>query len=166
MELNEDAFKIFQPYRDATDKAVAVASFKLRDDSGDASSLRVVTTHLPDIPYGPARKEFCRCMEQLEDIARIPTFLLASLSFSDQVIEAWMRHKFGMENVKFAGIPYPTNIHQATLLPKRIDGIASVSPEATWEVRALEADEVLPGLQQHVDLLRYRPVAIAKMRPT
>ncbi|CAE7216294.1 NLRC3 [Symbiodinium sp. CCMP2456] len=165
IELNEDAFKTFQPYRDATDKAVAVASFKLRDDSGDASLLRIVTTHLPDIPYGPARKEFCNCMEQLEDVARIPTFLLASLSFSDQVIEAWMRRKFRMENVKFAGIPYPTNIHQATLLPKRIDGIASLSPEATWEVRALEADEVLPELQKHADLLRYRCLGLEMPSP-
>ncbi|CAE7380243.1 ANK3 [Symbiodinium sp. CCMP2592] len=165
MELNEDAFKIFQPYRDSTDKAVAVASFKLRDDGGDANQLRIVTTHLPDIPYGPARKEFCNCMEQLEDVARIPTFLLASLSFSDQVIEAWLRHKFRMDNVKFAEIPYPTTIHQATLLPKRIDGIASVSPEATWEVRALEADEVLPGLQQHVDLLRYRCLGLEMPSP-
>ncbi|CAE7248669.1 NLRC3, partial [Symbiodinium necroappetens] len=115
--------------------SVAVASFKLRDDSGDASLLRIVTTHLPDIPYGPARKEFCECMGQLEDVARIPTFLLASLSFSDQVIEAWMRHKSRMENVKFAEIPYPTSIHQATLLPKRVDGIASLSPKGTWEAR-------------------------------
>ena len=45
----------------------------------------VLLRHLPDIPYGPALKEFCNCiMEQLEDVARIPTFLLASLSFSDQ----------------------------------------------------------------------------------
>ncbi|CAE7546094.1 NLRC3 [Symbiodinium sp. KB8] len=105
-------------------------------------------------------------MEQLEDVARIPTFLLASLSFSDQVIEAWMRHKFRMEDVKFAEIPYPTNIHQATLLPKRTDGIASLSPKATWEVRALKADEVLPELQKHADLLRYRCLGLEMPSPS
>ncbi|CAE7470671.1 NLRC3 [Symbiodinium natans] len=146
------------PYASDPKKVVAVALFRWLGEAGDDGQFRVITTHLPGRPNGPARREFCDCLAGLvkEDCCSVPTLLAGDLNFPEEAIGPLLRRTGQLTEVHFAAIPYPTNICDASWLPKRIDNIASLSPAGLLEVRALEADEVLSGLQRVVDLLRYR----------
>lgn len=156
-----------EPYPSDPKKVIAVACFKLQG-GGEASNgqLRIVTTHLPGMPYGPACREFSDALssEISADCGRIPTLLLGDLNFPEEVIRPLLKHLGRLKDVHFAAIPYPTNVSQASLLPKRIDCIASLSPNDVLEVAALGADEVLHGLQPQVDLLRFRCLELWRQR--
>ncbi|CAE7811584.1 NLRC3 [Symbiodinium necroappetens] len=152
-----------EPYSSDLKKVIAVACFKLQG-GGEASNgqLRIVTTHLPGTPYSPACRDFSDALssEIKADCGKIPTLLMGDLNFPLEVLRPLLKHFGRLRDVHFAAIPYPTNVSQASLIPKRIDCIASLSPSDVLEVAALGADEVLHGLQPQVDLLRFRSAAL------
>ncbi|CAE7442877.1 unnamed protein product [Symbiodinium natans] len=79
--------------------AILEAKFRLKSCH---SPIRVVTTHLPGKPFGPARREFCKCLKTMLAKDKQPTLLLADLNFPEE----------------------------GSLLPKRIDSIGII-PEGS-----------------------------------
>eukprot|EP00435_Cladocopium_sp_Y103_P064114 s86_g25.t1 len=140
-------------FRENSKKVVTEAHFK-HDGMG---LLRVVTTHLPGAPFGRARQEFADCMASIVKGEKLPTVLLADLNFPEKAIQPLL---LDLDvDASFVRTPYPTNICQGSLLPKRIDSIAVINHEvegAKLEAKALKAEDILKGLGEVVELLKSR----------
>eukprot|EP00913_Durusdinium_trenchii_P007231 g6798.t1 len=138
-------------YKSNPKKAVIESCFELPGNVG----FRIVTTHLPNNAYGPARREFASCLARVAK-GKMNTILAADLSFPDEAIHPLLRDH-GLEQVEFLQIPYPTSICPGSRLPKRTSGIAVMSlDEVKVHGKALKADDVMSGLQAVVDKLNAR----------
>ncbi|CAK9072127.1 unnamed protein product [Durusdinium trenchii] len=148
-----------------SDQGKAVTEVLLSLKNGNRK-FRIVTTHLPGKPFGTARREFCDFIQKRkEDHEAIPTILAGDLNFPEEAIRPLLNKRDGkMENVKFVPIPYPTNICQGSLLPKRIDCIALLSGHEMVKVKPLSAENVLPGLADMVKLLESRSWELAEVK--
>ncbi|CAK9025248.1 Protein NLRC3 [Durusdinium trenchii] len=142
-------------YKSNPKKVVTEALFAL----DGTVTLRAVTTHVPGDPFGPARREFADCLVSIVYGEELPTVLLADLNFPEKAVQPLLLDR-GLEDVYFVPIPYPTNICQGSLLPKRIDSIAvinhKVQPEKQLKATKIEPEELLEGLEQVVKLLKSR----------
>ncbi|CAK8997736.1 unnamed protein product [Durusdinium trenchii] len=155
--LDVDRHHPFKP-----DQGKVVTEVVLQLKNGDRK-FRIITTHLPGAPYGRARREFCDFVAQRKDAYEaIPTILAGDLNFPEEAIRPLMKHKGKLQNVHFIPISYPTNLCQGSLLPKRIDCIASLSSKEQLKVEPMKADEVLPNLTELVELLASRSWDLAE----
>eukprot|EP00913_Durusdinium_trenchii_P034723 g32484.t1 len=119
----------------------------------------------PFQPYADADVEKVMDVLKQEDHEAIPTILAGDLNFPEEAIRPLLNKRDGkMENVKFVPIPYPTNICQGSLLPKRIDCIALLSGHEMVKVKPLSAENVLPGLADMVKLLESRSWELAEVK--
>ncbi|CAE7037298.1 NLRC3 [Symbiodinium sp. CCMP2592] len=142
-----------------SEKAVAVARFFLKRE---ARQLRIMTAHLPIEPFSSAHRALCDCVRRLHagdsDTAQIPMLLLGDFGVQEQAIGPLLKHHAKVP-VAFIPVPYPTTVFKGSLLPKRTDAIASLSKDL--KVQALAADQVVAGLEKHVELLKSRCVGLA-----
>eukprot|EP00439_Symbiodinium_sp_Y106_P050818 s306_g6.t1 len=121
-----------------------------------------MTVNLPVEPCSFAHPGLSDCVRRLHDensdTAQIPILLLGDFEVQEQAIGPLLKHHAKVP-VAFVPVPYPTTVFKGSLLPKRTDAIASLSEDL--KVKALEADDVVAGLEKHAELLKSRCVGLA-----
>ncbi|CAL1151551.1 unnamed protein product, partial [Cladocopium goreaui] len=142
------------PFSENSKKVVTEVHFQL-----ETESLRVVTTHVPGAPFGCARREFADRLAEIVNGKKLPTVLMADLNFPEKAVHPLLLDR-GLEDIYFVPTPYPTNICQGSLLPKRIDSIAVINHQVAGsklrDITAMGAKELLDGLDKVVELLQSR----------
>eukprot|EP00913_Durusdinium_trenchii_P033015 g30907.t1 len=97
------------------------------------------------------------------DQGKVVTEVVLQLKNGDRKFRIITTHLPGkLQNVHFIPISYPTNLCQGSLLPKRIDCIASLSSKEQLKAEPMKADEVLPNLTELVELLASRSWDLAE----
>jgi len=145
------------------EKDATVAQFELR--SG-LSHVRVIAAHLSSEPFGRARRNLCHGLQSLQRLqeergVEVPALLVGDLSFTEKAVGPLLKHYGNFPDTRFVPIPYPTTICEGSLVPKRTDCVALLSPKELLEAEPLEGEDVLAGLPQHLELLRTRSLGLA-----
>ncbi|CAE7470683.1 nphp3 [Symbiodinium natans] len=147
------------PFENAFRKVVLPAHFDLKKGNG---KLRILTVQLPRHPPGPMHRALGGCLERLGDLADTPTLVLGDFGLPEKVIAPMLKCQHSRAcHVRFAPVPYPTTVCEGSLLPKRTDNIALLSPEDVIKAEPLEANDVVFGLQKRAELLNSRSLGIA-----
>ncbi|CAE7303486.1 NLRC3 [Symbiodinium sp. CCMP2592] len=135
------------------DRSVTVFQFACK--SGQRQfKLQVAGAQLPAAPIETFCEECKHLQGMLQGLDTTPTLLVGDLGLPEEAIGPWLPAE-----VSFAKVRYPTTICQGSLLPRRPDSLASLSPKL--QVKALPAESVHAGLLEHVGLLQSRSLGLA-----
>jgi len=121
-----------------------------RRDTG--KEVRLINAHLPGAPDKPARFEFAQYLLDTFD-ASTTTLAMGDMNFNELEMSDALEKAAGPSSPFALYTPYCTNISPYTFISKAIDHFMVYSPESKGDVELSLPEEVMPGLNQTVDLL-------------